>query len=168
MRAPATYDQVMTHPPLPGYPPPRRALGLWLFAGLVIAGLVVAGAIIATRGGSSSAPAPASTVSTSAACMAWRDAQPRLATVPTPTGGDWRPTSPGGLAVVTAWSEELTPILDDMDRVARSGGPASDLLRRYVTAQRDGLGAAWAGQYGPAQIGEVKTSRMALDAACGT
>jgi len=160
MRAPATYDQVMTRPPLPGYPPPRRALGLWLFAGLVAAGLVVAAAIIATRGGGSS-------TSASAACAAWHDAQPRLATVPTPTGGDWRPTTPGGLAVVTAWSEALTPILDDMDRAARSGGPASDLLARYVTAQRDGLGAAWAGQYGPAQIGEIKSSRLALDGACG-
>ena len=171
MSARATYDQVMILPS-PGYPTPpqprRNLLGLWVFAGLVTAGLVVAGAIIATRGGSSSAPAQDATVSTSAACMAWRDAQPRLVTVPTPTGGDWRPTSPGGLAVVTAWSEALTPILDDLDRVARSGGPASDRLRRYVTAQRDGLAAAWAGQYGPSQIGEVKASRMALDDACGT
>ena len=167
MRAPATYDQRMIHPP-PGYSPlpsPRRNLAMWLFAGLVAAGLVVAAAIIATRGGGSSTSATPALAS--AACAAWHDAQPRLATVPTPTGGDWRPTTPGGLAVVTAWSQALTPILDDMDRAARSGGPASDLLARYVTAQRDGLGAAWAGQYGPAQIGEIKSSRLALDGACG-
>jgi hypothetical protein len=139
---------------------------MWLFAGLVVAGLVVAAAIIATRGGGSSTSA--TPASASASCAAWRNAQPRLATVPTPTGGDWRPTSPGGLAVVTAWSQALTPILDDMDRAARSGGPASDLLARYVTAQRDALGAAWAGQYGPAQISDVKGARLALDDVCGT
>ena len=177
MTSPATYDQMMAIPPpgypQPGYPPPhqpkRSRTGRWVFAGLVLAGLTIAAAIVATRGGihaTTTAPS-APSFSASASCTAWRDAQPRLATVPTPTGGDWRPTSPGGLSVVTNWSKALTPILDDMDQAAQQGGPAADLLARYVTAQRDGLGAAWAGQYGAAQIGEVKTARAALDAACG-
>ncbi len=147
------------------HPSPPR--GRWyLPVAIVVAAVVIAGGAIAAALLSRPHETSNSTASSSA-CQAWSGAQTRLDAVPGPTG-NWGPAGGAeGLRVTQVWSSALNPILDDLDTAAKSdGGPAGQLLRTYVTAQRDGIAAAWTGTRGAEVVGQIRAAQAALDAAC--
>lgn len=152
------------------YPSPQR--GRWylpvaiVVAAVVIAGGAVAAALISSRS-HQTPPASSPSLAASQACTAWTGSQTRLDAVPGPTG-NWGPAGgPDGLRVVQVWSAALNPILDDLDAAAKSdNGGVGQLLQTYVTAQRDGIAAAWTGKYGPDQLRQIRAAQAALDAAC--
>lgn len=152
------------------HPAPQR--GRWyLPVAIVVAAVVVAGgaitAALISRNRTSTEPSSVQSLAASPACTAWTGSQGRLDAVPGPTG-NWGPAGgPEGLRVTQVWANALNPILDDLDTAAKSdSGAAGQLLRTYVTAQRDGIAAAWTGTRGVEVVGQIRAAVAALDAAC--
>lgn len=161
--------------------PNRPSRGVWVIAAaIVVAGLLVAGAIWLIGNDDRAVPATAPSTAASlpssgppytpesnaAPCEAWKASAPKRAAVPAPPAG-WNYQTPGIQATLERWAAAVSPILDDLEATGlQNPAPGDDLLRQYVSAQRDALTAATGGTYTAAAATRVSVAKNSLDVMC--
>ena len=162
---------------------PRRGLaGVWLVAAaIVVAGALIAAAIWVVKTDDRAIPAPAAEPSmavsvpsgapytpesNAAPCEAWKARAPKRAAVPAPPAG-WNYQTPGIQATLERWAAAVSPILDDLEATGlQNPAPGDDLLRQYISAQREALTAATGGTYTATAATRVSVAKNSLDVMC--
>lgn len=161
---------------------PRRGLaGVWLVAAaIVLAGALIAAAIWVVKTDDRAVPAPTAEPapvsvpsgapytpeSNAAPCEAWKASAPKRAAVPAPPAG-WNYQTPGIQDTLERWAAAVSPILDELEATGlRNPAPGDDLLRQYISAQRDALTAATGGTYTATAATRVSVAKNSLDVMC--